>query len=80
MVIMFMLDYSMGNDFCFQLKFFINLNYRFIRETCSCDNLIQYDELTENKCDVVCTGNGNQYCGGHWTNSIYETGIECNIL
>lgn len=33
-------------------------------------------KLTEDICNMPCHGNASQICGGHWANSVYETGNE----
>lgn len=35
-------------------------------------------EVPEARCNMKCTGNRTQTCGGTWANSVYETGVESN--
>ena len=43
---------------------------------CYCGNSFgKYD--TADNCDMACSGDESQMCGGTWANMIYGTGLEC---
>lgn len=42
---------------------------------CFGGNALGYSLTTEGECNMVCTANSNQICGGPYRNSIYSTGL-----
>lgn len=43
---------------------------------CSCTESIKLQELDESACNIKCSGNQNQICGGPMAQSYYQTGVE----
>ncbi|XP_067943054.1 sialate:O-sulfotransferase 2-like [Watersipora subatra] len=45
---------------------------------CFCGNRFgMYPELDRSSCNTQCHGNSQQNCGGGWTNSVFDTQIDC---
>lgn len=58
---------------CKDLEFkYAGLQFSYL---CFCGNTYgRYGELPEALCSSQCTNKRDSFCGGHWSNSIYETG------
>lgn len=50
----------------------------FLRNECFCGHTLHtsLNKLPDRSCNMKCTGDLNQTCGGYYTMAIYETGIE----
>lgn len=58
---------------CKDLEFkYAGLQFAYL---CFCGNTYgRYGELPDALCSSKCTNKRDSFCGGHWSNSIYETG------
>jgi hypothetical protein len=44
-------------------------------EWCGCGNSLQYAQVGSTKCDLACSGNSAEICGGKQTMSVYYAQI-----
>lgn len=58
---------------CKDLEFkYAGLQFSYL---CFCGNTYgRYGELPEDKCSSECESKRDSFCGGHWSNSVYDTG------
>ncbi|KAJ7374827.1 Nidogen 1 [Desmophyllum pertusum] len=58
---------------CKDLEFkYAGLQFSYL---CFCGNTYgRYGELPQDKCSSECTNKRDSFCGGHWSNSVYQTG------
>ncbi len=49
------------------------------RSQCFCGNSYGTYGLST-QCNMTCSGNKNEICGGIWANAIYATRLECKCL
>ncbi|XP_068713507.1 probable ATP-dependent RNA helicase ddx17 [Montipora foliosa] len=60
---------------CKELEFkYAGLQFSYL---CFCGNTYgRYGELSQDKCSSECKSKRDSFCGGHWSNSVYDTGYK----
>jgi hypothetical protein len=48
----------------FSFSFFVKVKHLILSDVCACGNSLKYEKNSDSECDLFCSGNFGETCGG----------------